>query len=1101
MSLSKQQFSHYVKAFDFKGLFNDMGWNYDKTTQPIAIDDYTYILSAVAEKSGFKVLTCIPNEDGNIPEYPLRKKIETKVTKLFQEHLIIYVDRDKKQQLWQLVVRQTGKPTKMTETRFCVSQDPELLYQRASGLFFEIDEEEKITIVDVTQRVAENFQQNNEKVTKRFYDRFKKEHTIFLSFIQGIEDNINRDWYASLMLNRLMFCYFIQKKGFLDGNKNYLNDKLEQFQQVKGANHFFSFYRHFLLVLFHYGLGSPNHSSELKSDIGIIPYLNGGLFDEHELETLYQEIDIEDKAFERIFKFFDEYEWHLDTRTNATGKEINPDVIGYIFEKYINDRAEMGAYYTKEDITDYISKNCIIPYLFDQINHLFPEAFERDGEVWTLLKKSGDKYIYDSVKYGINSNYNFEDFPENILLGLNNDQSDLIEKRAIWNNLAPNDVSLPSEIWRDVVERRRRYLEIRKKIDEGEIYSITDFITYNLNIRQFIQDIIENTSDAKLIECLYKSLSQISILDPTCGSGAFLFASLNILEPIYEGCLQRMENFIAESMVGDFLYFKEELSQVYVPEHPNVKYFIYKNIILQNLYGVDIMREAVEVAKLRLFLKLVATVDVDYTKPNLGLEPLPDIDFNIRVGNSLVGFATQTELQKGLRYTLDGLMAQPAIEDKCNQVAEVFQRYKEIQLHKASDYRSFKERKSLLKKNLNELNSRLNHLLHQQTSGIKYHAWIEAYQPFHWFAEFYEIINEKGGFDVIVGNPPYVEYSSIKKTYSISNYESITAGNLYAFVIERCLRLMKEKSRIGMIIQMSAFCTPRMEDFQKMYFKRTRNSHIAFFDDRPAKLFDGLEHIRVAIFISEFNHEGRGSCRNIGTTNYIKFRQEFRPILFESLYYVLNDNSRKGTSVLKVNSKPEHDIIEKLWQKKHTLANYLTDIVNDNYVYYGYGYGYFGKILNYRSYFKGEKVSESTGDKFIYVKEEFDKDVVVALLNSSLFYWFYSNYSDGHNFTKHVIGSIPFDFPDPELSRSIKSLTQELMADLKKNANIKTAYYKSTGYVEYEEYYPKKSKHIIDSIDSTFALHYGLDKTELDFIINYDIKYRMGITSSSSDED
>ena len=72
-------------------------------------------------------------------------------------------------------------------------------------------------------------------------------------------------------------------------------------------------------------------------------------------------------APESIFEFFSEWEWHLDTRHTASGKDINPDVIGYIFEQYINEkeRGEKGAYYTKEDITDYICKNCILPFLFD----------------------------------------------------------------------------------------------------------------------------------------------------------------------------------------------------------------------------------------------------------------------------------------------------------------------------------------------------------------------------------------------------------------------------------------------------------------------------------------------------------------------------------------------------------------------------------------------------------------------------------------------------------------------------------------------------------------------------------------------------------------
>ena len=268
MSLNKREFSSYIKQFQFREMFNEMGWNNDKTTQPIAVDTETYTIQAVGEKSGFKILLCNPLSNGLIPDTITRKKIDTKVTKLFQEHLIIYFDAKKTEQIWQLVVRQTGKPTKVTETRYHINQDPELLFQRAAGIFFELDEEENITIIDVTQRIAANFHQNNEKVTKQFYDKFKKEHTAFLTFIEGIDDKMNKDWYASLMLNRLMFCYFIQKKGFLNQDKDYLRTRLKACQEKKGKDKFYSFYRNFLLSLFHQGLGAPNHNEELKKEIG-----------------------------------------------------------------------------------------------------------------------------------------------------------------------------------------------------------------------------------------------------------------------------------------------------------------------------------------------------------------------------------------------------------------------------------------------------------------------------------------------------------------------------------------------------------------------------------------------------------------------------------------------------------------------------------------------------------------------------------------------------------------------------------------------------------------------------------------------------------------
>src|SRR5206468_2047453 len=120
-----------------------------------------------------------------------------------------------------------------------------------------------------------------------------------------------------------------------------------------------TFYRYFLLRLFHDGLGkaATERDTALDKLLGKVPYLNGGFFEEHQLEQKYREIEIPDQAFTKLFAFFDEWNWHLDDRQGRDQKDINPDVVGYIFEKYINQK-QMGAYYTKEDITEYIGKNC-----------------------------------------------------------------------------------------------------------------------------------------------------------------------------------------------------------------------------------------------------------------------------------------------------------------------------------------------------------------------------------------------------------------------------------------------------------------------------------------------------------------------------------------------------------------------------------------------------------------------------------------------------------------------------------------------------------------------------------------------------------------------
>jgi len=802
MPLSKEKFSSYINNFNFRELFNEMGWDNDKSVVPISIADEVLKLQGVAVKSGFKILA-LQSENNKIPSKETRKKIHRTISKFFYEHLIIYYDAQKSHQIWQTAIRLPNKPIKIHEVEWNRSQDPEILYQRTSGLFFTFEEEEIITIVDVLKRIQENFNTNSEKVTKKFYERFKKEHGAFYSFIEGIEKESDQRWYASLMLNRLMFIYFIQKKGFLDGDINYLKYKLQHIRNSRGKNKFYkSFYKLFLCRLFHEGLGKPHESDqELINLIGKIPYLNGGLFDIHELEKDNDELDVKDEAFIRLFDFFDEYNWHLDDRITASGKDINPDVLGYIFEKYINDRASMGAYYTKEDITEYISKNCIVPFLFDRAKENCANAFLPGSSLWQMLKQDPDRYIYDAVKHGISFEKGIRfGLADDIISGLDAPDSELVEKRKAWNKSASADIALPTEIYREVIERRKRYFDMREKIERGEITEINDFITYNLNIRQFAQDSIENYEGSDFIQAFFEAIAGrkyderksgvtptlgITILDPTCGSGAFLFAALNVLEPLYEGCIMRMREFVEadNSHSGKkFRQFRIVLKEI--ENHPSESYYILKSIILNNLYGVDIMKEAVETAKLRLFLKLVAQTD-DFEH----IEPLPDIDFNIRCGNTLVGFATEVDLQKGLTWTLDGQAARPAIEESCETVAKAFSRYKQIQLNQNDNYVEFCEAKKELNKRLKVLNARLNKLLHLQASGLKYYHWLATHQPFHWFAEFYEIVHDKGGFDVIIGNPPYVEYSSVKRTYSLNNFDCLNSGNLYAFVIERGINI------------------------------------------------------------------------------------------------------------------------------------------------------------------------------------------------------------------------------------------------------------------------------------------------------------------------
>ena len=1086
MAIKKLTFKRYIEKFNFSELFIDLGWAHKN--QPIVkkVGEVKYHFTQLADKAGFSVLEC--KVEGELPLAAERKKIHHEIGKLFFEHLLIFTDEARTRQIWEAQVKEPEKPRRIVSFSWKKGQDPEDLYQRLSGVFFSFEEDERgeITIIDVVERLRMNFAVNAEKVTKKFYAEFKKHHTAFMEFIEGMDDHIknadnkNKQWYASLMLNRLMFCYFIQRKGFLDGDRKYLENRLKACKDYQGTN-FYSFYRSFLLKLFHNGLGKPQdqRNEELPIPMGNIPYLNGGLFDVHELEKQFEEITIDDAAFEKIFGFFSQWNWHLDTSEEASGKEINPDVIGYIFEKYINDRADMGAYYTKEDITDYISKNTILPYLIDETQRHYPKAFAAHGEIWGMLKESGDHYVYDAVKKGVEL-----PLPAEIEAGVA-----VVSQRGEWNKPADTDYALPTEIWREVVDRRKRYQEVTDKVSSGQITQINDLITYNLNIRQFVQDILEETEDPDLIRHFYKALHEVTIIDPTCGSGAFLFAALNILEPLYETCIQRMEGFVNEGKAGQYKYFESVLDTINSPQHPNRRYFIYKTIILQNLYGVDIMKEAVEIAKLRLFLKLVAAVDVDHQKDNMGLEPLPDIDFNIRAGNALVGIGNALELEKALNYTIDGVESRPIIEEKCDVVARAFRRYKEIQLTYGDDFMAFKEAKDDLKARLKELNKELNQLYHKQSVAIPFDTWQESHQPFHWFAEYYEIVKEKGGFDVLIGNPPYVELKEVK-LYSTKDYYTQKCGNLYALCYERAALLGNSNSLIGFIIPVASVCTDGYSQLQRIWLN-IGSIYISCYNDRPGKLFEGLEHIRLAIVLANKSQKPK----NVFSTKYYKWSTIAREFLFDNLTYSDVSSLREDTLIPKLNSLTSYSILKKIQSNRNRTSSFILK-TSSNRIYFTRKLSGFVQVLDFiPEIFDNNGISRMPSElKELRFQTNEQSSTYLAVLNSSLFYWYLTVWSDCRNLNQRELQNFNFDFSlaNIGLIKKLSELSTRLMDDIQSHSAFLDMNFKKVGKLRIQCIYPKYSKMIIDEVDTVLAEHYGFTVEELDFIINYDIKYRMG---------
>ena len=1073
MQINLRETRQYLKESDFENLFTqELGWDHHTQSLNITIDETAYQLTAIAEKRGMVVFECpATGTDGRIPDYATRRKIQKQVAKLVHEHFIIYTDAEKATDIWQWVKREQGKPDACREHRYNRDeQSGGSLIQKLETIAFNFAEEEQITLLDVTSRVRASF--DVERVTKKFYDRFKREHDAFLKFLNGIPDAEMQRWYVSVMLNRLMFIYFIQKKSFLDNDIDYLRSKLAE-SQANGTNRY---YKEFLCPLFFEGFAKPEdeRSRDMKRLLGKIPYLNGGIFQQHQLETLHGEsIDIPDKAFEQLFKFFEQYQWHLDDRPLRNDNEINPDVLGYIFEKYINQK-QMGAYYTKEDITEYISKNTIIPFLFDKTKKACKIAYEGDASVWNLLQEDPDRYIYAAVKTGVDL-----ELPANIAAGI-----DDVSKRTEWNTPADPDYALPTEIWRETVARQQRCKTLQAKLANGEITDINDLITYNLNIRQFAQDVIENCEGPELLRAFWKAITEVTILDPTCGSGAFLFAALNILEPLYEACLDRMQAFldevhrISESQssrrYSDFRDILERIRQ-----HPNREYFVLKSIIINNLYGVDIMDEAIEICKLRLFLKMVAQLE-DVRR----IEPLPDIDFNIQAGNTLVGYATYDEVKEAVESRLDFDDAMARIEEKAEDVDELFTLFRKQQTELGGTVTPTE--KQALQNKLVVLGDELNGYLAGEyrvdpNKKTDYQDWLNSHKPFHWFIAFYGILKD-GGFDVIIGNPPYLELREVDYLPP-KNLVSYQTKAIHAMCMDCSLQLLDQQGCMSMIVPIALVSSQRMQIVQSL-LEKGRNIWYANYSWRPAKLFDTVNR-PLTICVATPSTQAQTF-----STNYQKWTSDNRGFLMYDIDYVKIPRDRTAAWAPKLGAEVEIDLLEKCQGINNVLRLFTGN--SQHKVYHRRTGGLYWKVFtDFPPKFRGKSGRSSTETSFSVQSAEILRPIV-AVLSSNLFWWWYTITTNCRDLAPYDIQN--FNVPksalyDPQLLK----LSEAYLEDLERNSTMQVRVQKRTGRTETQSFKIQKSKHIIDEIDRVLAEHYGFTDEELDFIINYDIKYRMGL--------
>ncbi|MFZ2122394.1 MAG: DNA methyltransferase [Rhodoferax sp.] len=838
-------FEKHLSAFDFPRLFADvLGWNHASTGVAWANDEVgetAFVHRTVAELGGVVAMQIVVG--GGWPDEQQRLRIWKHIAHAHAENLLIFTDKKEgaSQSQWYWVKRdkhpETGKP-RLTSRRhdYFKGQPVDLFASKLQAMVVELSELDasgRLPVLEAARRIQAAL--DVDKTTKKFFTAYQQQHLELLAHIKGIDNERDKRWYASVLLNRLMFVWFMQKKFFLDGgNVDYLQTKLAA-SQGRGPNRFFG---EFLNALFFEAFAKPeaDRSPEAKALTGQIPYLNGGLFLHHKLELdadhaprVGSTLTVADAAFEGIFKLFASFTWHLDDTPGGDADEINPDVLGYIFEKYINQKA-FGAYYTRPEITGYLAERSIHKMILERVHEpAMPE------------------------------------------LGL-------------------------KEIKFDTVP-----------------------------------DLLARMDARTALKLVNEVLPSITILDPAVGSGAFLVAALKCLINVYYAVVGRAEMGASSDLKNWLTHIQHD--------HPSVGYYIKRRIVTDNLHGVDIMEEACEIAKLRLFLAMVSSV-----RKVQDLEPLPNIDFNILPGNSLVGLMRVDEHEFNSKQNdLFKPTYRSLVEEKNRHLAAYRNAADAIGKHV-----NLRELRDSIDVEMRHASGVMNELLRDQFEAlcVKFEeaqwdakkkelgkpkkrqvmvADIAAQTPFHWGYVFDDVVQRRGGFDIILANPPwevfkpqakefFAEYSGVvtKNKMSIKEFEkesakllqnaevraawlayedrfpylnqyfrsapeyqsqfAVVAGrkvgadlNLYKLFTERAFALLRPGGHCGIVIPSSIYTDLGAKGLRDLLFEKTQIEGLFCFENRK-EIFEGV-HRSFKFIVLTFEKSNTLRLQQAGEAN------------------------------------------------------------------------------------------------------------------------------------------------------------------------------------------------------------------------------------------